>query len=229
MSQLTEESQAIPLARGILLTAALLEVAAMAHHPSVQTPDPLDAARAMVALSVPAAVVHGLLITLMLLVSYGCAVFASRRGLTRPLIGIGSIFYGAGVVVMIGAALVSGFALSDLANALPHATAGDSPGLNSIFILCRVLNRTCANFGVVAMSVGIGCWSLELLKTPGVNRVVGAWGCVVGILPPLALFSRWIHLDVHGMTQVIVLQSSWYMAMAFILGSLTRSPNRIPA
>jgi hypothetical protein len=228
MKQLTEESQATPLARWILLIAALLEVAAMLHHPSVQTPDPLEAAREMVALSFPAAMVHGLLITLLLLVSYGCAVFVSRRGLARPLIGIGSIFYAAGVVVMIGAALVSGFVLSDLARLLPHATAADSQGLESLFILCRVLNQTCANFGVMAMSVAIACWSLDLLGSFGISRVVGAWGCLVGIVPVLALPLRWIHLDVHGMAQVVALHASWYVAAAFILGSPGRTPARAP-
>jgi hypothetical protein len=217
MRQLTEESQATPLATWILLIAALLEVAAMMHHPSVQTPDPLEAAREVVALSLPAAMVHGLLITLMLLISYGCAVFVSRRGLARPLIGIGSIFYGAGVVAMIGAALVSGFVLSDLARLLPHATAADRPDLESLFILCRVLNQTCANFGVMAMSAGIACWSLDLLGTTGTRRVVGAWGCLVGIVPALALPLKWIHLDVHGMAQVVALHASWYVAVAFIL------------
>jgi len=195
----------------------------MAHHPSVQTPDVLEAAREMVALSFPAAMVHGLLITLMLLISYGCAVFASRRGLARPLVGIGSIFYGAGVVVMIGAALVSGFVLSDLAHSLPHATAVDRPDLESFFILCRVLNQTCANFGVVAMSVGIACWSLDLLGTSGMRRLVGAWGCFVGIVPVLALPLGWIHLDVHGMAQVVALHASWYVAIAFILSQPTSS------
>jgi hypothetical protein len=219
MKQLTEESQANPFATWILLIAAILEVAAMMHHPSVRTPDPLEAAREMVALSFPAAMVHGLLITLMLLVSYGCAVFVSRRGLSRPLIGIGSIFYAAGVVVMIGAALVSGFVLSDLARLLPHATAADSPDLESLFILCRVLNRTCANFGVMAMSVGIACWSLDLLGAFGMRRVVGVWGCLVGIVPLLALPLGWIHLDVHGMAQVVALHASWYVALAYMLGS----------
>jgi hypothetical protein len=228
MEKLADEKRATAFARRILLVATLLVVAAIAHHPSVQTSDPLEAAREMIALSSPAATVHGLLITLMLLITYGCAGFATRRGLARPLIGVGSIFYGAGVMVMIGAALVSGFVLPDLANALPHATAGDGPMLESIFILCRVLNQTCANFGVFAMSVGIGCWSLDLLGTSGVKRAVGAWGCVVGILPPLALSLRWIHLDVHGMTQVVVLQASWYLAVAFILSSSDRRiANRI--
>jgi hypothetical protein len=83
-------------------------------------------------------------------------------------------------------------------------------------------------FGAVAMSVGIGCWSLDLLKSPGAKRVVGAWGCIVGILPPLALFSKWSHLDVHGMTQVIVLQATWYIAMALVLISPIRPSTPAP-
>ena len=142
-----------------------------------------------------------------------------KFGLSRPLIGIGSIFYGAGVVVMIGAALVSGFVLSDLARLLPHAAAADSQNLESLFILCRVLNRTCANFGVMAMSCGIACWSLDLLGAFGIRRVVGVWGCLVGIVPMLALPLGWIHLDVHGMAQVVALHASWYVAVAFMLGS----------
>jgi len=74
----------------------------------------------------------------------------------------------------------------------------------------------------------VACWSLDLLGTSGIMRVVGAWGCLVGIVPVLALPLGWIHLDVHGMAQVVALHASWYVAVAFILGSFMRTPTRAP-
>jgi len=215
-------------AGGLLGAASLLEVVAMAHHPSVQPSDVLEVARAIGARADSAALVHGVLIALMLVITYGCAAFASRRGLARPLIGMGAVFYGAGVVTMIGAALINGFILADLARSLPHSAAADKPGLESMFILCRVVNQTCAKFGVVAMSAGVGCWSIDLLRTTGPARWVGAWGIFAGGSPMVALLTGWGRLDVHGMTQVVVLDATWYAAMACLLVSSTLSPGVTP-
>ena len=68
----------------ILLVASLLEVLAMLHHPTVQTSNTAQAIAKIGQLSTLSAVVHGVLITLMLLIAYGLIDFAVRRGLHRP-------------------------------------------------------------------------------------------------------------------------------------------------
>jgi hypothetical protein len=189
----------------------------MLHHPSVQTSDVLQAVEQIAKFSTLSAVVHGLLITLMLLIGYGFVDFATRRGLARPLIRAGGIAYGCGVLVMVGAALVSGFIITSIASLMPHGTAVDLEINLQILLLCRVLNQACANFAVVAMSAGIFCWSLDLCRSSGPLRAVGVFGCLVGLAPALALIFGEIHLDVHGMTAVVATQSAWNVAVALLM------------
>jgi hypothetical protein len=189
----------------------------MLHHPSVQASDISQAVDQIARFATLSAVVHAALISLMLLIAYGFADFAVRRGLNSPLIRAGAIAYATGVLVMVGAALVSGFIVANLASQLPHGTAVDLQINFQLLILCRVLNQSCANFAVVAMSAGIVCWSLDLYGDSGLRRRVGLFGCLVGLVPALALVFGKIHLDVHGMTEVVVVQAAWNVAVAVLM------------
>lgn len=201
----------------ILLAASLLEVLAILHHPSVQTSNTGQAVEEIVQFSTLSAIVHGALITLMLLIAYGFVDFAARRGLHRPLIRAGAIAYGCGVIAMIGAALVSGFLITKLAILMPHATSVDLQINQQILLMCGVLNQTCANFAVVAMSAGILCWSLDLCSDAGLHRAIGVFGCLVGFIPGLTLMLGKIHLDVHGMSGVVAVQAGWNIAVAVLM------------
>lgn len=201
----------------ILLVASILEVLGMAHHPSLQATDVSQAVEQIARYSTLSAVIHGVLITLMLLITYGFVEFAVRRGLNRPLIRAGAIGYGCGVAAMIGAALVSGFIITGLTSLMSHATVVDLQINQQLLLLCRVLNQTCANFAVVAMSAGIVCWSLDLCRESGWPNAVGVFGCLVGLVPALALIFRQIHLDVRAMTEVVAIQATWNVAIALLM------------
>jgi hypothetical protein len=206
----------------ILFVVTLLEILAMAHHPSVDTVEIGQAIRRIGELSRLSELVHGALIALMLLTLYGLTEFALRRGFSRPLVRGGAIAYGCGTIVMLGAALVSGFVIGDIASLLPQNTPTDLRIDHQILILCGVLNQACARFGVVAMSVGIGLWSVDLLRDRGTARTIGVLGCIVAIVPVIGLSSGAIHLDVHGMRTVVLIQTAWNLAIAAWLVRLGR-------
>jgi len=205
------------LAGVILLAASVLEIAVMAHHPTVHRADIAEVVEQISRLAWLDGVVHGVLMGLMLLVVYGFSEFALRRGLERPLIRAGAIAYGAGALVMLGAALVDGFVVTGVASLTPHGTAVDLQINAQLLILCRVMNQSCANFGVVAMSAGIGCWSLDLLRDGGQRRMTGVLGCLVSAVPAIALMCGLMHLDVHGMMAVLLLQALWNVAVGVLM------------
>jgi hypothetical protein len=198
----------------LLLAATLLEILAMLHHPSVHTHDMTVAVQQIAAVSSLSAWVHGVLLALMLIIAFGLSEFALRRGFARPLIRAGVIAYAAGVLVMIGAALLSGFVVSGLMSLTPHLTPTDLQINAQLLTLCRVLNQSYANFGAVAMSAGIALWSLDLLRDAGAQRVMGYLGLALSLLPALALIFGLIHLDVEGMTHVLLLQAVWNIVIA---------------
>ena len=206
------------IAGAILVVVTLLAAAVMAHHPTVgRTPDLVQSVRRIAALSRPSAWVHGTLIALLLVTLHCLFEFASTRGFARPLVRSGAIAYATGAVVMIGAALVSGFVIADVASLVPHETPVDLQIVHALLILCGILNQACANFGAIAMSAGIGLWSLDLLRDRGLIRLVGMLGCVIGLVPVIALPIGAIHLDVHGMLGVVLLQALWNLAIAALL------------
>ena len=203
----------------ILVGATLLEILAMAHHPSVHTQDIAAAVQQIAQLGQLSAWVHGVVLTAMLCIAYGLLEFVLRRGWSRPWIRAGTIAYAVGTLAMIGAGLVSGFILPDLIALTPHASPIDLAVNAQLLVLCRVLNQSCANFATVAISVGISCWAIDLSRERGALRLLSLLGLLVGILPAIALISGWLRLNVHGMSEVVWLWAAWNCAVAITLWS----------
>jgi hypothetical protein len=209
-----------PAARkaGILLMAAtVLEIAAMAHHPTVASHDIGPALEQIARMSDLSAWVHGLLIALMLVIFYIFTEFARRRGVALPWVRAGLIAYSVGVLAMIGAALMSGFVITQVASMAAHVPEPDLRSSAQLINFCAVLNQTFANLGAVLMSLGIVCWSIDLVRSRGFARVVGIFGLLIGLVPAAALVFGALHLNVTGMTQVVLLQSVWYIGIGALL------------
>jgi hypothetical protein len=199
----------------ILIAITLLAIVFMAHHPTVApSPDIGHTIERVSGFAHASAIVHGALIAALLATAYCLSVFASWRGFERPLVRAGAIAYGAGVVVMIGAALVSGFVVTDVATLMPHDTATDLQVMRQLLTLCGILNQACANAAAVAMSAGVLLCSIDLARERGVARAIGVLGVVVGLVPIVALPIGAIHLDVRGMMFVVLLQAAWQFAVA---------------
>jgi hypothetical protein len=101
----------------------------------------------------------------------------------------------------------------------PHVSPTDLAINAQLLILCRVLNQSCANAATVAISAGILCWSIDLVRERGLLRGLSLLGFVVGILPAAALISGALRLDVHGMSEVVWLQALWNCGVAAALWS----------
>jgi hypothetical protein len=214
----TDGSQSrIPAA--LLFGATLLEIVGMAHHPSVQAPDISVVLERIAQLARLSEWIHGVLIAAMLCVAYGLLEFSRLRGWSRPWIRAGSIAYGIGAIMMMGAALVSGFILPGIVVATPHTTPTDLAINAQLLVLCRVLNQSCANAATVGLSAGILCWSIDLMRERGGLRLLSGLGLLVGILPAAGLVWGGVHLNVRGMSEVVWLQALWNCGVAAALWS----------
>jgi hypothetical protein len=58
------------------------------------------------------------------------------------------------------------------------------------------------------MSAGIALWSADLIRDTGAPRLIGVLGVLVSLIPGLALMFG-VHLDVPGMTALVLLQAVW--------------------
>jgi hypothetical protein len=209
--------QSTRITGALLIAASLLSVVAMAHHPMVTTPDLTQAIQQLKDKAGLSAWVHGILIALMLVSFYAFTEFSLRRGLQQPLVRAGLIAYGAGVVAMIGAASISGFVTAQIPTLAAQTGDKELHVMAMLINLCVLLNRTMANLGAVTMSVGIFAWSLNLVRDAGYARVLGIVGVLIGLSPAVALISGGLHLDVHGMLLVVVLQAVWNVGVGALL------------
>jgi hypothetical protein len=201
----------------VLIGVPFLEVLAMAHHPSVHAHELTQVVAELRASAGRSAVVHGILIALMYLVLLALTQFSVWRGLSRSAVRAALIAYGAGVLLMTAAALVSGFITPRIALAVPALAPADPALISQFATFATLFNQAFAHCAAVLMSAGIAAWSLALLRGSVAARVVGGFGLLTGIGCALAIVSGVLRLDVHGMGAVLALQSVWTVGVGCLL------------
>ncbi len=204
-------------AGALLIAATLLEMLAMAHHPEVHSHDLSQAIGQLRMLAGVSALVHGILITLMWLGFFALSEFTLRRNPARTAIRFGFMAYAMGVAALTGAAIVDGFITARVAQASAGVDATDLKITGQLLNLCVLGNQALARLGVVAMSAGIAAWSADLVRAPGMERVLGVFGIAIGVGCAGALIGGALQLDVHGMLGVIVAQGIWCIGVGVLL------------
>lgn len=192
----------------VLIASSLLAVLFMAHHPTVATHDVAKVAADIAGMASLSRFVHGGLIALLAAQLFAFTVFCRWAGAERSVVGAGLVAYGIGTGAMIGAALISGFVVSDLATYYSQETGVSTDLFTHLARLAMTGNQALAKLGVVAMSSAIVLWAFALFRA---HRP--AWMAAVGLLagaaPAIALAAGLIRLDVTGMMLVVVCQTAW--------------------
>jgi hypothetical protein len=217
MQTLHHNDHAARIAGVLLMVTTLLSLVVMAHHPHVNTATLAEAVQQLAALEGASEWVHGILIALLLLIYWCLTEYSLRRGVEKPLVRAGLVFYGAGVVAMLGAAAIDGFVIGHIPGLVANPNDMDMRITAQLLNLSSLFNRTLADIGVVAMSAGILAWSVGLLHSAGWPRAVGVIGVLAGMAPALGLILGAFHLNVYGMMGVLLVQAVWNIALGALL------------
>lgn len=203
---------------GIIIAAcAGLAIVAIAHHPVVAAPTPAETLAGVVALGPADRIVHGSLIFIMSAMTYGLSVFALRQGLHQATSLAGILAYGAGAGALIGAALIDGFLLPDLASLYAGTSAENVNAARHLLTLCALAIQILSKFGLVAVSIAIIAWSIGLIRMAGAPRAVGVIGVASGVLPAMFLLGGPVHLNPQSLMILFTVQAIWYFAVATLL------------
>jgi hypothetical protein len=192
----------------VLVVVPLLSILMMAHHPSAGSHDPAALVAEISEKASLSRIVHGALIALMAVELFAFIAFCKRIGFDRSEVRAGFVAYSIGTGAMIGAALISGFVMSDLAAYYARQAAADATSFIDLSRLAMIGNQSLAKLGVIAMSAAIVLWSIALFRI-GKDRWVAIAGLVAGLGPAIALVVGAVRLDVGGMTLVVVCQAAW--------------------
>jgi len=200
----------------VLIAVPLLSILMMAHHPSASSHDPAALVAEIAEKATLSRIVHGVLIALMGAELFAFIAFCRRLGFDRSAVRAGFVAYSIGTGAMIGAALISGFIVSDLAAHYVQQASGDATSFVDLSRLAMTGNQALAKLGVIAMSAAIVLWSVALLRGER-DRWVAIAGLVAGLAPAIALVAGVIRLDVGGMTIVVICQAVWIVIVGIQL------------
>ncbi|HEY6986562.1 MAG TPA: hypothetical protein VH375_10810 [Rhodanobacteraceae bacterium] len=199
-----------------LIATTLLAIVMMAHHPTAGSHDSAALAQQIRDTATLSRVVHGVLIAVIVAQLYVFLIFSERIGGLRGLPRAGLFAYAVGAMAMTGAALISGFLVSDLAAHYADMPADHAATFADLALFAMTGNQVLAKLGVLAMSAGILAWSIALLRTRE-NRWLAFVGLLASLVPAVALLAGAIRLNVGGMMIVVLCQAAWNVAAGVFL------------
>ncbi|HTF88240.1 MAG TPA: hypothetical protein VK843_07500 [Planctomycetota bacterium] len=201
---------------------AVLSVLLMLRHPSIQSHTMSGAIAQIGEKALVNAWVHGGLIATIVAIFAGLCGFAQYLGWELTRVRFGAVFYAAGALGLVGAALINGFVTTGLAATYAGQPEDVVESLKPVFVACHEVNQTLAQAGTMAISIAILAWSMVLIGRGKAARIIGGLGMVIGVLPIAGLLSGLLRLDVHGMGIVVLLQAIWNLCVGIWLARQAR-------
>jgi len=209
------------LAGAVLALTAFLTLVAVLHHPMLHGPKNMnivEIARGLQAAAGMDRLIHGSLIGILSLQLVSLYVFSVGLGLRRPVIAAGFMAYAAGVVFMVIPSMLDGFVTPDLATACIARLHGCDATDVSVFTLVAVMIQNFTKVALVAMAMGIFCWSVALLLgRDWIDRASGILGIPLAATPLIIFMSSNIHLGPENLAGIIASQVTWNLLVAIHL------------
>jgi hypothetical protein len=152
-------------------------------------------------------------------------VFLGAWGLSRRLAShhrmavTGLVLYTFALLAVMNAAVADGLVTPSLLRAIA-ASAGSLPAIDGWRMMSRYnfyVNQAYARVFVAAASAAIVLWSASIWQGKELARGLGIYGCILGVVTLLALFSGNLNLDAHGFGIVIFGQAAWFIMAGALL------------
>jgi hypothetical protein len=204
-----------------LILGSILYIALMAVHPSHIGPPVLG----HFSLS---ALVHGTALFINPLLAFGFIALTIRLGLDRPLPVLGLSFYLFSALLVMIAAIMSGFIIPEIVAVGHNPPRGpdgaviDPEGLRvrlQAFADYTVwLNRSFAHVSAALFSVAMILWSIAWSARGFVGWVVRSLGVLLGLAVLAAQLSGHLNMEAqHGALAVTLAQSLWTLLASSLL------------
>jgi hypothetical protein len=153
------------------------------------------------------------------------ALFLGAWGLSRRLASpnrlavMGLVLYTCGLVAVTNAAVADGLIMPNILRQIV-ASAGTPSAIDGWRMISHYnfyVNQAYAQVFVAASSVAIVLWSVSILRGRELARGLGIYGCILGPVILIALFSGRLPLDAHGFGLVIFAQAAWFVIAGRLL------------
>ncbi len=196
---------------------AVLSVVFMALHPTTGTHDPVEfVTRA--GRGVPGnTLVHGVLITLVLMMFICFLSLRDVLGSGRLLVRAGLVALVVGTTGAVVAGLINGFIIPSGASHFAGAEPQRVESALAVMTLAREAGATCARVGVVGLSLGAIAWAWCLLAFGGWRRAAGVAGIVCGVTPMAMHVGEHLRMNVPGFGLFVLIYAVWAVIAGIVL------------
>lgn len=183
-----------------LIIAATLTIFIMLHHPTGYNAGILNE------------VVHGSMIGVIWLATFGVCYFGLILGIHRPLVLAASLCYLFSSLLNILAASINGFVVPEMVRKFGTEQS------ETILALCWALNQTLARISVVGVSVSMVLFGMHFVGPFSnlLSRIVAGIGVLAGMLGCGIMIMHNGQLDVHTALVIYSLQAVWLILVGVL-------------
>lgn len=207
-----------------LIVFAALSAGVMLLHPTTGTHDHAEFVARSAGSAHSFALIHGILLSLLLLSSTCLLALRDRLGPNRLLVRFGLTALLLGTAGAVAAALINGFIIPNLTVKFAHATPEELSALQPCLALAREVGATFARLSIFGLSLCTTAWSLRLLAFPGSRRIIAALALVCGLVPLALHAAEHLHINVAGYTLFAFINAAWYTLAGITLLRWNNTP-----
>jgi hypothetical protein len=163
--------------------------------------------------------VHGLALACIPVMFLGTWGLSRRIATPSRLDVAGLVLYAFGLIAVMGAAVADGLVTPRVLEQI--VASADSPSTMETWRMFSrytfIWNQAFAQVFVVASSAAIIAWSAAVWRSRMLPLGLAIYGCILGLVTMVALFSGHLPLDVHGFGAVMLGQSIWFVIAGAVL------------
>jgi hypothetical protein len=203
----------------IACTTALALVA-LFHHPVVSRTVPVQESIAQIAsVQMADGLVHGALIVMLALLAAGFAVFGALLGSGRTPVIAAMAAYACGCVLVVGAMLLDGFVVPQLARQFMASPQGDIELLHIVLRVIGTVIQVLTKAGLLSMCAALLMWSYALLSASALpwSRWCASVGLLAGVLPALIILLVEMRLTPASLMAIFGVHAAWNFSVAAML------------
>ena len=193
---------------------------ALSHHPVVSKASSVQESLAQLAsLQLMDGLVHGVLIVMLAVLAAGFGVFSALLGRRRAPVIVAMAAYGLGCCLVLGAMLLDGFVVPELARQFSAAPQSE---VDVAYIVLRVIGtiiQVLTKAGLLSMCAAFLAWAYALAFAPVYpwSRWCAALGVAAGLFPGLFILVADVRLTPASLMAIFGVHSIWNLGVAAVL------------
>jgi hypothetical protein len=208
-------------ARGLGTAFALCALATLtllANHPSDGAHNLADFLAGEARNQFIAGLVHGGFIVTQGALSVCFLLLSRRLGSDRVPVMVAVVAFLIGCGALMASMILDGFVSPAVAVRLTGMDGADNLLMaKTILILLGTLIRFLMPMGILLQSVAMFAWSSAIVRSRGLPRSVGVFGLAAAVALIVAIFAAPAAMATHVLLGGILLQATWYLALAALL------------